>query len=258
MADRVPGTPDYIWEGVYPTWQAASAAAEARGVEGLGGERWFRRITQQISDYRDELQRYGVAMPPRPSSLPLVCGMTNASAVIDFGGSSGWCWDYLQNTFPGNTVSSYVVVESEAVVNYMTGAAIHGPAVSYQTLDDRLDPCDLLYCNSVLQYFESNVPLCSLAERTRPQFILLEDLVAKGDEDFFSVQSYGDAVIPYRFLGLRKLLRDLFRAGYTEMVAYPYASPVQGVIKPLEMGNMPLARQHRYSLSVLLKQLEGS
>ena len=175
---------------------------------------------------------------------------------MDFGGSSGWCWDYLQNTFPANTVSSYVVVESEAVVNYMAGTEIHGPAVSYRTLEDRPDPCDLLYCNSVLQYFESNAPFCSLVERAGPEFILLEDLVAKGDEDFFSVQSYGDAVIPYRFLGLRKLLRELSRFGYAKMVAYPYASPVHGVIKPLEMGNMPPAMQHRYSLSVLLKKAE--
>lgn|GEM_PF-2848070 len=249
--------PNYIWKDIYPTWDDACKAAEAIGGEGFGGERWFRRITRQITDYRDELRQYGIAMPPRPSSLPLVCAMTNPSTIVDFGGSSGWCWDYLLNALPKHSVSSYVVVETDEVVNYMEKSGVHSAPVNYRSLNAPLDSCDLVYCNSVLQYFGSNTPLLSLIERTTPQFILLEDVVATGEEDFFSVQSYWDSAIPYRFLGLHKLLQELSHSGYIELARYPYASPILGVIKPFEMGNFPEAKQLRYSSSILLKKFDG-
>lgn len=249
--------PNYIWKGVYPTWEDTCKAAQAIGGRGLGGGRWFQRITQQIVDYRDELRQYGIAMPPRPSNLPLVCAMTNPSAIVDFGGSSGCCWDYLQNTLPKHRISSYVVVETDEVVDYMKNSGIHNAPVNYRSLNDPLDSCDLLYCNSVLQYFGSNAPLLSLIERTTPKIILLEDVIAKGEEDFFSVQSYYDSAIPYRFIGLYKLLKELSHSGYIELARYPYASPIFGVIKPLEMGNFPESKQLRYSSSILLKKFEG-
>ncbi len=249
--------PNYIWKDIYPTWDEACKAAQSVGGKGLGGERWFQRITRQITDYRDELRQYGIAMPPRPSSLPLACVLANPSTILDFGGSSGYCWDYLQNTLPKHRLSAYVVVETDEVVDYMENSGIHRAPVAYRSLKDPLDSCDLLYCNSVLQYFGSNAPLLSLVERTTPQFVLLEDVVATGEEDFFSVQSYHDSAIPYRFLGLHKLLQELADSGYLELARYPYASPILGVIKPFEMGNFPKAKQLRYSSSILLKKFEG-
>lgn len=255
MVEQFPkGGPDYIWKGIYPTWDEAYKAAKAIGGQGHSGESWLQRITQQILDYRLELRQYGIAMPPRPSNLPLVCAMTSPDTIVDFGGSSGWCWDYLQNTLPNHRISSYVVIEIDEVVNYMTKTAIHNAPVSYRSLKDQLAPCDLLYCNSVLQYFGSNAPLLSLIESTVPEYILLEDLIAKDEGEFFSLQSHRDSSIPYRFLGLNKLLSELSCAGYTAIVRYPYASPVLGVIKPFEMSNFPEENQLRYSSSYLLQK----
>jgi putative methyltransferase (TIGR04325 family) len=182
--------------------------------------------------------------------------MLDPTSIVDFGGSSGWCWDYLQNSLPKNKVSSYVVVETDEVVNYMKKLGIHNAPVNYLSSKDPLDPCDLLYCNSVLQYFGSNATFLSLIERTTPQFIFLEDLVAKAENDYFSVQSFHGSAIPYRFLGLQKLLKELSSSGYKELVRCPYASPALGVIKPFEMGNFTEENQLRYSQSILLKKFE--
>lgn len=250
--------PTRIWEGLYATWEDACAAAQAIGGTGLGGNAWFERITQQLSNYRDELRRHGVAMPPRPSNLPMVCALTTPSTIVDFGGSSGWCWDYLRESLPRNTVSSYIVVETAGVVDYMRDAGLQAAPVSFQTLEGQLGAADLLYCNSVLQYFGSNDAFMSLLERTAPQFILLEDLVAGGDQDFFTTQMFRGSAIPYRFLGLRCLLDDLATHGYLELARYPYASPVNGVVAPMAMENFPKARQLRYSSSILLKRSAGT
>jgi putative methyltransferase (TIGR04325 family) len=245
---------DYIWNGIYPTWEEASRASRAVGGLGLGGERWFQRITQQLSDYRSEFRQYGIAMPPRPSNLPLVCATVSPRSIVDFGGSSGWCWDYLQNALPGNMVSSYRVVETNEVVGYMKTSGLHGKPVDYVSLDELSGPCDLLYCNSVLQYFGSNEPLLSLIGRSAPAFILLEDLVGKGEEDFFSLQTYYDSALPFRFIGLGKLCRELRLCGYTESVRYPYAAPIRGVLKPYDMGNFPENMRLHYTSSMLFKK----
>jgi putative methyltransferase (TIGR04325 family) len=246
---------NYIWNGIYPSWDKANEAAKVIATGGgLAGDRWFQRITQQLLDYRDEIGKYGVAMPPRPSNLPLVCAMTSPYAIIDFGGSSGWVWDYLKNSLPNQKINSYVVIETAEVVNYMSESGIHDKPVEYKTISDSIKVCDLLYCNSVLQYFASNAPLISLIERITPEYILLEDLVANGEDDFYTVQNYFNSGIPYRFIGLARLLNELLDYGYVEQFRCPYVSPILGAIKPLEMSNFPQEKQNRYSLSILLRK----
>jgi putative methyltransferase (TIGR04325 family) len=248
-----------IWDGPFQTWEEACSAARNNDLSppAFTNERWLQRITQQLVDYRTEFRQFEIAQPPRPCNLPLVCAMTSPSSIIDFGGSSGWCWDYLQNCLPRHEISSYAIVEQESVVKHMQCSGLHGDNVNYQTLDDPLAQCDLLYSNSVLQYFESNAPLLSLIERVTPIYIFLEDTYAKGKADFFGTQSNFDSDIPYRFIGLEKLLKELSSLGYHEMIKIPYASPILGVMKPLPMENFPEKKQFRYSLSILLRRVQA-
>jgi len=244
-----------VWDGVYATWQEAYAAAQAIGGKGLGGDASFQRITGQLTDYREELRLRGIAMPPRPSNLPMLCALARPGTIVDLGGSSGWCWDYLRESGSGQTVSSYIVVETGEIVDYMERASLQAAPVRYQTAEEPLGAADVLYCNSVLQYFGSNDAFLSLLERTDPEFILLEDLVAGSGEDFFTTQLFRGSAIPYRFLGLQVLLEDLAARGYVVLARYPYASPVRGVVALMAMENFPPSRQLRYSSSVLLRRM---
>jgi putative methyltransferase (TIGR04325 family) len=121
-------------------------------------------------------------------------------------------------------------------------------------MTDALEPCDVLYCNSVLQYFESNTPLLDVIETARPRYILLDDLLAQGEKDFFSTQVYYDTAMSHRLLGLQRLLADLDSRGYHRLSSVPFAAPILGTIKPLAMENFPTAFQLRYSLSMLLQR----
>lgn len=248
--------PDFIWNGLYPTWETACDAANAvvnRGGEGLSSGRWLQRITQQLSDYKNEFQKYGVAIPPRPCHLPLICAMTNPSTIIDFGGSSGWSWEYLKNSLPKNGIVSYLIIETELVVTHMNSLKAHEAPVSYKTHDDSTGCCDLLYSNSVLQYLNSNEPLLSIVKKSEPKLIFLEDCIAKGEKDFFSTQRYYDSSIPYRFIGLHKMLKEL--TGYAEVARFPYVAPILGMTTPLVMGNFPEVYRTRYASSILMKRV---
>jgi putative methyltransferase (TIGR04325 family) len=251
--DSKKSAPAHIWNGLFETWEQACAAAPERGSAFLS-ERWINRIIQQLQEYRDLCLRYDIALPPRPSNLPWVCAMTRPRSIVDFGGSSGWCYDYLQKTLRDHSVSSYVIVEIEHIVERMIHAELHSAPVTYKTATDSLDRCDLLYCNSVLQYFESNTALLDLVERVGPQYILLDDLLAKGKEDFFSTQAYYETAIPHRFLGLQRLFSDMSSIGYHLLLSAPFASPVLALMKPLPMENFPEAFQLRHALTLLLKR----
>jgi putative methyltransferase (TIGR04325 family) len=256
MIERpVKNVSNYIWNGIYSNWDQASEAAKVIGTGGgLASDQWLQRITKQLIDYRDELFNHGVGMPSRPSNLPLVCAMIGPNSIIDFGGSSGWCWDYLLNSVTNHNIESYVVIETQEVVNYMAASNLHNNPVQYKTINDSIKKSDILYCNSVLQYFASNAPLINLIERTTPEYILLDDLVANGKDDFYTVQNYINSGIPYRFIGLTKLLCELLDHDYVEQFRCSYASPILGAIKPLEMGNFPQENQNRYSLSILFRK----
>ena len=151
-------------------------------------------------------------------------------------------------------MTSYVVVETREVVDYMRHAELQAPPVRYQTMEEPMDTADLLYCKSVLQYFGTNDPLLSLVDRIQPHSILLEDLVGRSGEDFFTTQIFRGSAIPYRFLGLQVLLDDLAAQVYFVLVRNPYPSPVKGVVGPMPMENFPPTMQLRYSSSILLKR----
>ncbi len=243
-----------VWSGLYTTWQEACMAANVLSGNGLSREEWFDRITGQLVDYRKEISQYGVAMPPRATSLPQHCSLTRPTSILDLGGSSGWCWDHLINSGGGEHVSSYYIVETQEVVDYMTCNALQSDPVLYQTLEEPLAPVDTLYCNSVLQYFESNEVFISVIEQTLPEFILLDDLVATNQKDFFTVQLLRESAIPYRFLELQSLLNSLTELGYRMVLRCPYQSPIRGLIAPLPMENFPAKNRLRYSSTLLLKR----
>lgn len=183
--------------------------------------------------------------------------MTRARSITDFGGSSGWCHDYLQNTAAGSSVASYVIVEIERIVAHMKATGLQSHPVVYKTAQEPLDKCDVLYCNSVLQYFGSNAELLSLMQRNSPEHILLDDLLGKGDEDFFTTQAYYGAAIPHRFVGLGRLVSDVTAAGYELLVSAPFASPIVGILKPLPMENFPVELQVRHAVSLLFRRVKG-
>ena len=245
-----------IWNGPYKTWVEACDAAKNHNITqpAFTSERWLQRITQQLLDYRNEFRQYAIAQPPRPCNLPWVVALTSPRSIVDFGGSSGWAMDYLKNTLTMHKINSYTIVELESVVKFMQNSELHNKVVSYQTLNNPLAPCDLLYSNSVLQYFESNAPLLSLIENATPEYIFLEDLYAKDEKDFFGTQNYYDQAMPVKFIGLGDLLKELSSMGYQQLLQCPYSSPIHGLIKPLPMENYPEKFKLHYSLSVLLKK----
>ena len=89
-----------IWNGVYSTWKEA----ESYGI-GFRSSRWLERIASQLKEYRKDPESF----PPRPSDLPLLCAATKSLSVLDFGGSSGWVFDFYMNSISDQTINNYTI-----------------------------------------------------------------------------------------------------------------------------------------------------
>jgi putative methyltransferase (TIGR04325 family) len=245
-----------LWNGPFESWDLAQAAAKNK-EEIFKKSKWMERIAQQLTDYRDEYKKFGVAAsPPRPSALPFICSTLSPKSIIDLGGASGWCWDYLLNSMYEDEVKFYTVVEVDEVKEFVfKNCFFKDRRIIYKTLKDDLNQCDLIYSNSVLQYFESNRPLIDLVKMTCPKHIFLEDVVAHQlNDDYFGLQFFYGKRIPYRFIGLQNLIDDMVNIGYRLKVVTPYHSPIGSKVSQFPMDNFPENLRIKNALSIYLER----
>ena len=243
-----------VWDGVYSDWDTAVRVAEDGSTAVFDSDRWLKKVVAQLEDYRSELHTRGIALPPRPTNLPLLAALTDPASIIDFGGSSGWCWDHLRAVVPSTDVSRYEVLETDSLVSYFETSGHHGPPVRYRSDASDIEGCDILYTNSVLQYFPTNAPLLQLITDSSPTYVLLDDLFAGDIPEYFSVQNYYDQKIPCRFINFDLLDEDLRKLGYALVSKEPFDTPTLGASQPKPMDNFEVSHRLRYSLSALYRR----
>ena len=240
-----------VWDGIYTRWDDAVRAAEDGGEAVFDSDGWLRKVVVQLQDYRERIAVHGVTLPPRPSNLPIVGALIEPTTIVDLGGSSGWSWDYLRSAVPHCRVERYDIIETQNIVDHFEHSEHHQPPVRYHTTTTALESCDLLYTNSVLQYFPSNDGLLEIVQALLPKYILLDDLFADENPEFYSVQNYYGKKIPCRFMNFSKLDQDLEHRGYSLVAKVPFDTPTLGVSQTKPMDNFPASHRLQYSISAL-------
>ncbi|EMJ92098.1 methyltransferase, TIGR04325 family [Leptospira alstonii] len=246
--------PHLIWDGVFSSWEeAVRSAGGADGEKGFSNERWFERILDQLNSFRAEIKEFGIAVPPRPTNLPAIVSLTNSKTIIDIGGSSGWIYDYLNSNTLSNRIRKYFILEVFDIVSRSKRFA-HPDKVQYFTDYKKLRSCDLLYTNSVIQYFPTNEHLLEIIGQVKPKFILVDDLYAGDNEEFFSNQISYEKKIPHRFLNFEKFKKEVCKEGYRLILKQPFHTPILGQYQPKPMDHFPKEYRLRYSLSVVFQK----
>ncbi|MCW7462987.1 methyltransferase, TIGR04325 family [Leptospira limi] len=244
-----------IWDGVYSTWEkAVSSAGGQDGKKGFSNERWFDRIVDQLISFREEIKKFGIAVPPRPTNLPTVCSMVKPEIIVDLGGSSGWIYDYLTSVYLPNKIKKYTILEVPDIVSRHKKFT-HTSKVKYSSDYSKLSNCDLFYTNSVIQYFPTNEHLLNILSHLNPKYILVDDLYAGDNKEFFSNQISYEKRIPHRFLNFRKFKKDVESLGYKLILKQPFHTPILGVYQSKPMDHFPKEYRLRYSLSVLFQRI---
>ena len=143
-----PKTPS-SFGGIYKNWETANKVGE-----GLKSKRWLNRIKDQLLDYRKNLKNDKISEPTRPSDLPIICSIYKVKTIVDFGGSSGWLWNYIKAANNDINIDKYNIVETKEVCNFMKKNKLHTKPVIYSTMKEYNESADVFYCNIVIQYFD--------------------------------------------------------------------------------------------------------
>ena len=254
MVDKRPEKTPPIWEGVYQTWQEAAASAVGKG---FSGQRWLDRIVQQLEDYNIDRKKYGnLALPPRPSSLPMVCSLTNPESIVDFGGSSGWVWYYLKECIVDILVTKYNVIENNEICQHFTNLNYHvDQPINYFTYQNFSGNCDILYTNSALHYIKDDKIFFRLIEKTKSKYLLVEDFLGGDFNDFFSTQIYYDDRIPVKFRNKKNFISDIRDLSFELLLSKDYITSIRGKIQSFPMSNLPEKNRVRYGETLLFKRL---
>lgn len=238
-----------IFEGIYEKQEDAITKGS-----GFASDRWMKRITGQLLEYRNEIKSHQLPVPPRFSDLPMLVTTVDAKIIIDWGGSSGWTFDFIKQSLPQIEIEEYIIVEIEDVLRYMQEACLHDAPVTYQTEINNLSNkrSSIFYVNSVLQYILDDSAMLNAIGQLNPDWILIEDFWGGDFEDFFSIQNYYESKIPIRFRNRQDFIKSLEK--YSLKLSKPYFSSILGRIQELPMQNFPHDKQVRYGETLLFQK----
>ncbi|EKR99450.1 methyltransferase, TIGR04325 domain protein [Leptospira mayottensis 200901122] len=154
-----------------------------------------------------------------------------------------------------NKIQKYSILEVPDIVS-RSGKFNHSKKVRYYTDFKKIFQCDLLYTNSVIQYFPTNQYLLEVIDQVKPKFILLDDLYAGDNDEFFSNQISYERRIPHRFLNFEKFKKEVVKKGYRMVLKQPFDTPILGKYQPKPMEHFPEKYRLRYSLSVAFQKID--
>jgi len=257
MGKESSNTSPHIWSGCFDRWEMACSVGS-----GFDSGRWQDRIKLQLTDYLEDIAKYGhQAIPPRPSQLPLLVAVSSprskAFSIVDFGGSSGWGFHYLMQCAPNCRVDRYDIIELPSVCEIFEDEALCGNGVVNWL--SQPDPIgigiyDIVYVNSVLQYLgsaEAERPFFSLVERSKARYVLIDDFLGVNSPTYYSVQHYYDDRIPVVFRNRNEFISRIENMSYELIMSCPYITTVRGKIEPFPMENMPEDKRVRFGESML-------
>lgn len=248
-----------IFEGFFGSPEEARAALGPQ----LTAE-YFRRSEHLLrqKELRDTAVDSSFPLPlsmRRHTTLPWLLALTGAQRILDFGGGLGWVEAAASGlTREAREDAEYTVVEAQAFIESIsrdTHAAVP-PTLKLLSLEavarDETREFDVIYSNSVIQYSGLN-PLEVLAERFRPGWILLDDVIWSPKSSYWTIQNFFGEKQLHWVPSLTEILSTFEQSGYELVLHMPYTSIIKGEPHTSPpMATLPVEFQCPQALSLLL------
>lgn len=238
-----------IWEGVFQNYQDAIPNGS-----GFSGDRWAGRILEQLFEFRKHVSEGSMVLPPRSCDLPFLCSIAKARSILDFGGSSGWHYDYLKFSCPKNEIDEYCILEIEPIVELMKRKKIHSRPVNFSTKINKKKKFDVLYANSSLQYVRNDLQFTDIVNQTSPTWILIEDFLGGDFSDFFSLQTFYADNIQVKIRNKSSFISRLQNLNYQLVSRKAYPAIIKGKLQELPMSAIPERFRVKYGENFLFKK----
>ena len=231
---------DYIWQFKFEDYSDAEAARNSLNRyffdqpsgAGFDSSQWLDKQKSMLG-----LAANGVL--PRSASVFELLDNSSVENIIDFGGGPGWVWAYIVNSNLHKDMKYYnIELESSRLAfEYLSKELPKMKFTTIEKISKLIHDKNIVYCNSVLQYFENNSTFLSLIQASNPVSIILDD-IAGSNEEFYSLQNYYGYLQINRFLNLDKLISDVCSQGYRLSVTKPYHKEFsKGMISKIWLGD---------------------
>ena len=215
---------DYIWQFRFQNFSDAVATRESLGRLMLDQSRDAGfDSTQWLDKQKSMLGLATKGVLPRNASIFELLEDTSIENIIDLGGGPSWIWAYIVNSNLHENLKYYNIEldSSRLAFEYLSKKLPEMNFTSIEKISELRYGKNILYSNSVLQYFEDNSAFLSLIQASNPVSIILDD-VAGSDEEFYSLQNYYGHLQINRFLNLEKFILEICAQGYKVSNCKPY------------------------------------
>lgn len=249
--------PFFIWEGVYDSFQSATADAVGPG---FGGEVYRKRSLMAATECIEALEA-GRPIPQfhkqRSSLLPLTVAMLLGNneqvKILDFGGGLGIGYMTLAESISNDLKRvDYFIVEVPEVCK--AGVDLIGRGATYLSTLPTSTTYNLIHAASSLQYIENWKDLIGDFSSLNPAYILLSDVFAGSINSFVTLQNYYGSRIPHWFLNLQELIGEFDKQGYRLIMKSYATSRRLNVEDALPMDNFSEVFRLPQSLHLLLQK----
>lgn len=224
------------WVGPFESWSAAEAStprasAGPRATQSgslFDSEPWLTRqweFRESLSSSKGDIWASPLR---RNSTLPLLVQGLEELQIVVLGGGSGWVYELLRRA--SASVAHYVVLDRPEVCEFFSrGEETARRFVNlgeWESMLGQSTSCQVLYCNSSLQYARSNELLLDLCQKLRPRWVLLDDtLVTRSPQDRFAIQMNSDTPETVRTLSVTQLAQEMSSIGFTLAFRSPFVQP---------------------------------
>ncbi len=240
---------NFTWSGVYAKLENLPQEVMPAFIS----ERWLNQIQAQLEEYKDSSN----TPAPRASELPVLAPLLDASSILDFGGSSGWAYEYLKKTCPiyANKIKRYSIYELQKLSEYFIGKNLHPIQVTYLSKPDEINHHEIFYTNSMIQYMLNDVELLKCIRNSDPLIIVFENFLGGDFDKYYSEQIYYEHKIPVLFRNYNEFVRLIENLGYQLIISKIYSEPIRGVIKKFNMDNFPEKLRIDYGKTLIFKKI---
>lgn len=250
----------FIWEGVFPSFAEAKAAAVGSGFAGdIYRERALNAALECLGALAD-----GNPIPAfhkqRSTILPAVAAMMLGSRervdILDFGGGLGIGYmTLLESLTRAKEVIDYSIVEVAELCEQ--GRKLFPQDIHFSAELPQERKFDLIHSASALQYVEDWQGMLSVFASYRPDYLLLSDIFAGEIETVATLQNYYNSKIPHWLLNLDELLSVLSDLGFELVMRSFVTSRRLKTDGMLPMENFPPERRLRETLHLLFRRRES-
>lgn len=197
-----------LFYGIHATWEEASAAARAFGLEGYDNS-----ASAQLYDHRMRMD-----MHDYPALYWLLRSMHEGlRSVLDVGGAVGIKFVAFREPLAAFEDLRWTVQDVPAMVEHGRRLAQERGDTQRLAFTDRFDDgegVDLLFASGVLQYLPQTLGEMLAGWRRLPRRIVINTTAVHPQHEFFTVNSLGTAFCPYRIQTQASLVRGLTALGY--------------------------------------------